>query len=240
MTDDPGKQSRDRFRATRVAPSPVRISERHVAVPPTAGHAPASRSRFGRGQTIVALAALVAVGSIGVLISGGGTKSPSANPDVTVTLTLATPPGDSVSLTVQPSDNGPTATINDPVAGQSTPPDETGGPSRIWFHREDGAELPVGAGAEIWSLMLSQRDRALRVVFEDDGCMVDYDPWVGLEGDTLLVTIVVVAREEPLPGGSSCPGIALRHTYHLGLPEPFNGSIAKDPSNGQLLQLERA
>jgi hypothetical protein len=78
MTDDPGNEIRERFRATSLPPAPVRLRERLAAVPssPTA----TMTSRFGRARLIVALAAAIVVGSIGLVVNGGLTE-PSLSPD---------------------------------------------------------------------------------------------------------------------------------------------------------------
>jgi len=78
MTDEPGTEIRERFRATPLPAAPVRLRERLAAV--SASPAATTTSRLGRARLIVALAAAIAVASIGLLV-GGGADDPSPGPD---------------------------------------------------------------------------------------------------------------------------------------------------------------
>jgi hypothetical protein len=77
MSDDPGDAIRARFRATPLPSAPVRLRDRLAAVSVTP--AATTTSRFGRARLVMALAAAVAVASIGLIV-GGGTDGPSPSP----------------------------------------------------------------------------------------------------------------------------------------------------------------
>ena len=69
MTNDPGADLRDRFKTAALPPAPVRLRERLVAVAstPVASTTP----RFGVARLVIAAAAVFAIASIGLVVSGG-------------------------------------------------------------------------------------------------------------------------------------------------------------------------
>jgi hypothetical protein len=69
MTNDPGGDLRDRFRTASLPPAPVRLRERLVAVASTP--IATTRPRFAAARLLIAAAAVFAIASIGLVVSGG-------------------------------------------------------------------------------------------------------------------------------------------------------------------------
>lgn len=67
-----------------------------------------------------------------------------------------------------------------------------------------------------------------------DACSSDYEPWLAVDGDTLNVTVVEVARQDQARLGPNfgCTLEGYDHTYHLALAAPFTGTTVKDPAGG--------
>lgn len=76
MTPDPGDEIRDRFRAARLPPAPVRLRERIAVVATPQG---ATRTEHLAPRLVLAVAAILAVASVG-LIAGGALDDPSPTP----------------------------------------------------------------------------------------------------------------------------------------------------------------
>lgn len=77
MTNDPGHEIRDRFRATPLPPAPVRLRERLAALASGPG-APTPRP-FERARLVLSLVAVLAIASIG-LVAAGGLDEPGPSP----------------------------------------------------------------------------------------------------------------------------------------------------------------
>ena len=133
--------------------------------------------------------------------------------------------------------------IRDGPAGQTVVFDEAEPPQQA-FGPGYAADASPGIGPWVWHAELSDDLRTLSIEFfgvasPDDRCgRVAYEPWVGRDGDQLLVKVVSVpaARLPVVPsptpaefgGVFGCISYGIPHVYQLALPEPFTGTTVRD------------
>jgi hypothetical protein len=123
------------------------------------------------------------------------------------------------------------STVIPPIAGPTAEP----------LHQVFGpaypAAPPPGDRVRIDDASLSADSRTLTADFiggpgysPTDFCSTDYEPWVGIDGDVLLVGITKLAHPEQATAGPNmaCAAVGYPYSFDLRLPGQFLGSTVRD------------